>query len=71
MPTFCEIVKKWSLHFKNGQKKFHKFFYYQELSIPSILQGQLTKYLLVDPTILILVPIFYKIGKNDPYILTF
>jgi hypothetical protein len=32
-------------------------------------QGELTECLSVDYIILILVPTFYKIGKNDSYIL--
>jgi hypothetical protein len=32
-------------------------------------QGQLTECLFVDPTILILILTFYKIDKNDLYIL--
>jgi hypothetical protein len=58
--------QKWSLYFKNGQKNSINFPVIKKWFNPSDFS---TECLFMDPTILILVPTFYKIGKNGPYIL--
>jgi hypothetical protein len=66
IPTFCEIVKNGPYNLKMVKIIPISFFCYQEWSIPSIFS---TECLLVDPTILILVFTFCKIGKNGPYVI--
>jgi hypothetical protein len=78
--TFCKIIKNdlYILkghvnmcphmltfpYFKNGKKNPINFCVIKNDSFRLFFQGQLTECLLVDPTILILVPTFCKIGKN-------
>jgi hypothetical protein len=68
-PNILRNYQELSLYFKIGKKQSHKFFRYQEWSIPSDFSRSANRMLIYGPTILILVPTCCKIGKNGPYII--
>jgi hypothetical protein len=67
--TFCEIIKNGTYILKIVKKNFISFSVLKNDQFRLFFQGHLTKCLLVDRIILILVPTFCKVGNNDPYIL--